>query len=260
MARSPAKKVKKSTLRREAILQNALEIFDRQGFANTSLDDIAKETGVKREAIYYYFGNRAEILLHIIQPQSESLVEGLREILISKAGFHDKLYLAVENHLERFDRKCLEMTVAFRDVYLEDARDVRREMDKIWRSYESMWTSLIEDGQTRGDFTRCGDPKMVAFGILGMCNWLARWYDPKKSMAIAELIDTYFQLIAYGLIQPNARARKTSASIRRKRARTSSETEVVPKLQVRKSAGKLPPPRPRSNGNMTRKSGNRHFE
>ena len=237
-APTPTKKVKKSTLRREAILQNALEIFDRQGFANTSLDDIAKETGVKREAIYYYFVNRAEILLNIIRPQSESLVEGLRKILASKASFLDKLYLAVENHLERFDRKCLEMTVALRDVYLEDAKDVRREMDKIWRSYESMWTTLIEQGQRQGDFARCGDPKMVAFGILGMCNWLARWYDPKKSKAIAELIDTYFQLIAYGLIRRGARVKKTSTAVPHSQTRMSQEAHAGRKLRMRKSTEK----------------------
>jgi AcrR family transcriptional regulator len=213
-ARKATTKVKKSVLRRESILQNALQIFDRQGFANTSLDDIANETGVKREAIYYYFKNRAEILLHIIRPQSESLVEGLRKIVTSKADYHQKLYLAVENHLERFDRKCLEMTVSLRDVYLEDAREVRREMDKIWRSYETMWTSLIEEGQAEGEFTRCGDAKMVAFGILGMCNWLARWYDPKKSIPIAELIETYFNLIAYGLVKPSARSKKPAATAR----------------------------------------------
>ncbi len=212
------KKIKKSTLRREAILQNALEIFDRQGFANTSLDDIARETGVKREAIYYYFGNRAEILLHIIQPQSESLVEGLKNILACKASVHEKLYLAVENHLQHFDRNCLEMTVALRDVYLEDARNVRRVLDKIWRSYESMWTSLIEEGQSNGDFVRCGDSKMVAFGILGMCNWLARWYDPKQSTAISELIDTYFNVIAYGLVKPAVRDKNALAAIRKKKS------------------------------------------
>ena len=208
-AREPAKKVKKSTLRREAILQNALKIFDRQGFANTSLDDIARETGVKREAIYYYFNNRAEILLQIIRPQSEQLVEGLREVLDSKSSFQDKLYAAIRNHLERFDRHCLEMTVSLRDVYLEDAREVRREMDKIWRSYEAMWTELVDDGQKKGDFAQCGDPKMIAFGILGMCNWLARWYDPKKTTAIDELIDTYFNMIAFGLVKNSARGKVT---------------------------------------------------
>jgi AcrR family transcriptional regulator len=203
----------KSELRREAILQNALTIFDRKGYANTSLDDIARETGVKREAIYYYFNNRAEILLNIIRPQSETLVEGLRKIVDSTDTPRQKLYLAVRNHLESFDRNCLEMTVSLRDVYMEDAKPVRREMDKIWRAYETMWTQLVADGQQSGEFARSGNPKMMAFGILGMCNWLARWYDPKKSIAIQELVETYFDMIANGLIvkttrQRNARARK----------------------------------------------------
>ena len=99
------------------------------------------------------------------------------------------------------------MTVSLRDVYLEDAREVRREMDKIWRSYESMWTELIAEGQKKGDFEQYGDPKMIAFGILGMCNWLARWYDPKKTTAIDELIETYFNMIAFGLVKDPRAAR-----------------------------------------------------
>ena len=86
-------------------MANALKLFDRRGFANTSLDEIARETGVKRAAIYYYFGNRAEILLNIIRPQSVTLVDSLREIVSSGVNFHDKLYLAMRNHLVRFDRR-----------------------------------------------------------------------------------------------------------------------------------------------------------
>lgn len=194
-------KPKKSELRRQAILQHALTLFDRQGFANTSLDDIARETGVKREAIYYYFRNRADILLYIIRPQAEALVSGLKSIMDSEADPAAKLYEAIRNHLQRFDRYCLEMTISLRDIYLEDAKEARREMDQTWRRYEGMWTRLIADGQESGVFAECGDPKMVAFAILGMCNWLARWYDPRKSVSVDELIETYFDMLAHGLVR-----------------------------------------------------------
>lgn len=219
-AQARPKKIK-SELTRDAIMQNALKLFDRRGFANTSLDEIARETGVKREAIYYYFSNRAEILLNIIRPQSEDLVESLRQIVAAQATFEQKLHRAVRNHLERFDRHCLEMTVTLRDVYLEDAKDVRREMAKIWRAYETMWTELIEEGVRRGECADMGDPKMVAFGILGMCNWLARWYDPKKGVAVEELVATYFNMLAFGLLTPTARPRRAAAT----RARTAEAGE-----------------------------------
>lgn len=195
-----AAKPKKSELRREAILKHALALFDMHGFANTSLDDIARETGVKREAIYYYFKDRAEILLCIIRPQTHSLVDGLQAVVKSDADGTTKLYEAIRNHLQRFDRHCLEMTISLRDVYLDDAKEVRREMDKVWRQYESMWTQIVAEGQASGEFAQVGDPKMVAFAILGMCNWLARWYDPRKSVSVRELIETYFSMLAYGLV------------------------------------------------------------
>jgi AcrR family transcriptional regulator len=200
---APAPKPKKSELRREAILKHALALFDSKGFANTSLDDIARETGVKREAIYYYFKNREEILLCLIQPQSESLVSGLKAILESGDNATTMLHDAIRNHLERFDRHCLEMTISLREIYLDDAKNVRREMDGIWRQYERMWTQIIERGQKSGEFQAIGSSKMVAFGILGMCNWLARWYDPEKSVSVGELIDTYFHMVAGGLVRPD---------------------------------------------------------
>jgi AcrR family transcriptional regulator len=241
----------KSELRREAIMQNALKIFDRRGFANTSLDDIARETGVKREAIYYYFGNRAEILLNIIRPQSEALVASLQAIAASTVSYRDKLYFAIRNHLEHFDRNCLEMTVSLRDVYLEDAKEVRREMTRIWRAYETSWTQIIAEGQRRGDIARSGDPKMIAFAILGMCNWLARWYDPKKTVKVDELVDTYFSMIGHGLLTTAARE-KSSA-----RERDALYAELLGATQSEPATPKRTPPARRKSGNGTKPHGRR---
>lgn len=200
-ARAPEPATAKSQRRRGDILRKALELFDRKGYANTSLDDIARAVGIAREGIYYYFKNRAEILLHIIEPRSLALIAGLRTIVEAKEpGFAGKLHEAVRNHLEQFDLHCLEMTVSLRDGHLEDARAVRATMARIWKEYEALWTRLIAEGQRAGDFKPMGDPKMLAFGILGMCNWLARWYDPKKGVPIADLVDSYSQLVGSGLV------------------------------------------------------------
>jgi AcrR family transcriptional regulator len=191
----------KSERRRENILKKAVELFDRQGYANTSLDDIARAVGIAREGIYYYFKNRAEILLHIIEPRSLALIEGLRRIVADAArDYPARLHDAIRNHLEQFDLHCLEMTVSLRDGHLEDARAVRAVMARIWKDYEALWTRLIAEGQRAGAFKAMGDPKMLAFAILGMCNWLARWYDPKKGVPIAGLVESYSRLVGSGLV------------------------------------------------------------
>jgi AcrR family transcriptional regulator len=200
-ARAPEPATTKSQRRREDILKKAVELFDRQGYANTSLDDIARAVGIAREGIYYYFKNRAEILLHIIEPRSLALIQGLRKIVAaSDRGFAERLHDAIRNHLEQFDLHCLEMTVSLRDGHLEDARAVRAVMARIWKEYEALWTRLIAEGQRAGAFRAAGEPKMLAFGILGMCNWLARWYDPKKGVPIGELVESYSDMVSRGLV------------------------------------------------------------
>ena len=61
-------------------------------------------------------------------------------------------------------------------------------------------TVLYTEGQISGEFERIGDARMIAFGILGMCNWLARCYDPRKQVAIDEIIETYFKLVSLGVV------------------------------------------------------------
>ena len=41
---------------------------------------------------------------------------------------------------------------------------------------------------------------VLAFGILGMCNGLARWYDPKKGVPISELVEAYTGMVSRGLV------------------------------------------------------------
>ncbi len=192
----------KSGARRAEILQRATECFDRLGYANTTLDDIARAVGIKREGIYYYFRNRAQILLEIIEPQSLELVDGIDAIAgDTTLGPRDKFRAAIRNHLVRFDRYCLEMTVSLRDGRFDGEPEVRDTMVRIWKEYEAHWARLIAEGQDRGDFRRIGDPKMLAFAVLGACNWLARWYDPRKPVTIDELIESYTELLSSGLFE-----------------------------------------------------------
>jgi len=190
--------------RRDEILKRAAEIFERQGFAHTSIEDIAREVGVKREAIYYYFKSRAEILLEIILPQSRGMLAGLREILDSEATAGEKLRAAIRNQLDKYGPHpgYLEMAVALREHHFHKEDQRFDDLRQVWKDYTAAWVELIRQGQISGAFHPEFDPKMIAFGILGMCNWLSRWYDPAKPTSLDEIIETYCAMIAHGLVKP----------------------------------------------------------
>ena len=195
--------------RRREILQRASEVFERQGVSRTSLEDIAKAVGIKREAIYYYFKNRREILLEVILPQSKSLLAGLRNILNSGQDSNEKLHAAIRNHLESFNPNYLEMTVALREDHFIEEKEKLDELRKTWNTYNDCWTRLIREGQRSGAFNAQLNPKMVSFGVLGMCNWLSRWYNPKMTITIKEIVEIYFHMIAFGIGSESAAGQST---------------------------------------------------
>ena len=185
--------------RREEILRAAQDLFHRQGYANTSLDDIARAVGIKREGVYYYFPNRTQILITIIKPLGLQLRDRVGEILESDASPEEKICQTVENHLMRFENRFAESKITLRDDYFAENEDVLAEMQPIWDEYETLWVAIISEGQDKRAFDATLDPRLAHLGILGLCNWVARWYKPGRSIPVPDLIAMYNRMILRSL-------------------------------------------------------------
>jgi AcrR family transcriptional regulator len=68
---------------RERILEVAAKLFAQQGYAGTSVRDIAKELGIANPSIYYHFKSKVEVLVELLsQPlrSIESAVADAKEL------------------------------------------------------------------------------------------------------------------------------------------------------------------------------------
>src|SRR5512143_150005 len=67
-----------AALTRDSLLRAALRVFSRQGYGATTLDDVAREAGVTRGAIYWHFGGKVELynaLLEAYSAKGDALVQ-----------------------------------------------------------------------------------------------------------------------------------------------------------------------------------------
>lgn len=71
---------KRVTASREQLLDIALNLFSRQGIANTSLNAIAKEAGVTPAMLHYYFNSREQLLDAMIEERFLPLRERIGTI------------------------------------------------------------------------------------------------------------------------------------------------------------------------------------
>jgi AcrR family transcriptional regulator len=71
---------KKSKLRKNEILETAKDLFSKQGFRNTTIEDIATADSIARTTMYDYYKSKEEILYalidEIVEQPRENLPEG----------------------------------------------------------------------------------------------------------------------------------------------------------------------------------------
>ena len=54
--------------RPDEVLDAALKMFARKGFASTKVEDIAREAGLSKGAIYRYFSSKEDIFESLVKP------------------------------------------------------------------------------------------------------------------------------------------------------------------------------------------------
>lgn len=191
------------------IYRHALTLFDTKGYESTTLKDIADLIGTSRSSLYYYFSTKEEILERLVE---EITYEGAR-VMASVAALDTSPSERLTKAVERIVSRRLDEPELFRvlDRYenqLPDALADRHKASK--RSVLTSLSTIIEEGMRNGSF-RPGDPRIAAFAILGMCNWVAWWYKPSTSQPTQEIRDQIVETALAGLCNGVGSPTMTSA-------------------------------------------------
>ena len=109
----------KKALKRESIIQTALQLFSTNGFHKTTIPDIARKLGMSVGNLYNYFSSKDILAQEIIKYTSEVLGEKIREVNMSDASAQEKIHRIVEIYFMMAKEKP-EMIEYFLRVYLSN--------------------------------------------------------------------------------------------------------------------------------------------
>ena len=199
--------------RRNDIIRHARKLFSAKGFQQTTVDDIAGEVGIKREGVYYYFRNTSEILLEVVRPNMEFLNSSTRRVLDSNLHPESKFFLFIYIHLINLDSPTFfSLGLNPTNGSESELAYIHRELRPYRKRYEEFWMKLIGEARDNGAFRDTGDIKLTVYAILGMCNWLSRWFDPSRNGDIGRVADVFVSLAGFGLFtgETSAQTREMS--------------------------------------------------
>lgn len=199
MARKTKEEAEKTRLK---LLDAALAVFSRKGYVRSTLNDIAKEAGVTRGAIYWHFKDKAnlfEALSDDIEQCNEARVEDLLEHSFqSIADLRERIMkwlLTLENN-RRF-RTFYEF-VTYKIEYHEELEPVlakqRRDKRLVLKRMEEDIHALQSRGEVRGDMDPRHGAIMTCSFVWGM---VENWLFDRSIFSISEtaptLLDNFFR-------------------------------------------------------------------
>lgn len=109
---------------RERILDIALDLFIRKGYAETSLREIAAELGFSKAALYYHFESKQDILL-TLHMRMHGLTDGVLPMLQAKADAGDIWERLIDRliGLALQNRRLIELHLRNQEAVAEIHRD-----------------------------------------------------------------------------------------------------------------------------------------
>ena len=183
------------------IVEAAATLFQEQGFASTSLEDIAAAVGMWKGSLYHYIDSKEELLLAVVQEPADQLLNDLHQIAALDLPPAEKLRMVTQAH-----GRVLETTFVYASVYLQEVAGRRRSAE--WsardREYVQLISDIMHEGIERGDFSTQLDPRTATFALVGALNWVTRWYRPDGPLTAGKIAEQICNTFLNGVISRSA--------------------------------------------------------
>ena len=157
--------------RRAAIVDAALAVIIRQGFAATGVRDVAREMGTSSGLIHHYFASMDDLLAEAFEKvaglELEKTVDALSVISDPVARLADFF----SNYTRADEDWAVQLWL---DVWADAAR--RPALQRTSRRLNQAWQVLVADLIRKGvaaDVMTCDDPDVTAWRIVSLLDGLA---------------------------------------------------------------------------------------
>lgn len=188
------------TLTAQQVMDTAVEFFAEKGFRGASLDEVAERLGVTRQALYYYFPRKHDLLLAICDDLISYLQEVVQEARQSSDEPVERLRAMVEAYVYGVASRPTYSAVVTRDFTFLPPKEERR-VRVLRREITEQFLEAMEEAISAGA-AKDVPPTVSVSLILGSANWVYRWFRPSAAMSPRDLARMAADLLLDGVLDP----------------------------------------------------------
>ena len=180
----------------ESVLRGSVKVFNERGYDGTSMEDLSRELGITKSAIYHHVASKEELLRLAVNRALDGLFALLDDVSAMDAR--------AMTRLEELARRSVLLLVAelpFVTLLLRVRGNTPAERAALARrrEFDAAVASLVTQARDQGDLRADADPALIARLLYGMINSVTEWYRPRGGGRPAELAEVIVSVAFDGL-------------------------------------------------------------
>ena len=164
---SPATQAERSARSRSALLESAARGLSRYGYGNLVLEEVAREAGYTRGALYHQFKDKADLALAVIEWVNENWMREVGAPAKEEPDPVAELIALARGHAVFCRRDIARVVMALRVEFTGQEHPVGREIERISETGVKRAARLIEAGRRDGSIPPGPPARAVALAFLG---------------------------------------------------------------------------------------------
>ncbi|MGE5390252.1 MAG: TetR/AcrR family transcriptional regulator [Deltaproteobacteria bacterium] len=152
-------------LKRDSIIDAAVQVFSSKGYHNTRMEEIAIVAGIGKGTIYEYFESKLQLFQALMERSLQTYYDKLATTDLEQLGFRERLCHLLEGHFtfSRENKDLARIICWDTDVIDEELKEwgfaIRKEKEERLKA-------IVEEAITRGELRRV-DPYLATLMISG---------------------------------------------------------------------------------------------
>ena len=186
----------------EQVLASALKLFVTRGYGSTSIDDIARDAGLTKGAVYFYFKGKSALLVELLTQSTALYDEIFVGMQSSDCSAPDQLEMFVEwaAGVGVRNNELLLLPILMSLEFNGQDESIEKVINRLYDRYHQEMERVVSLGQRTGEFDESLAPREEAAVLVAFTDgMLLEWFRRSRKLDGNRLVHSAKALIAGGL-------------------------------------------------------------
>ena len=186
--------------RKSQILDAAVKVIAKRGFAEARMDDIVEEAGISKGLVYWYFKSKDAVLEALVRRLFQPEMGTIRELPRQPGTARDRLLRFADQSARQVAAimRLVPITFEFYTMAFRN-KPIRKVINEFFATYFENIKEVIDQGITAGEFRKT-DPAQAAVTIGAVLEGaLLLWMFDLRPVDLATQIRSGVETVVRGL-------------------------------------------------------------